>query len=130
MDALFVYGTLMSNERRSGLLAGLPRTLGRVRGVLYHLPAGYPALTLGGPEEIVGELVEGVPVGRWPILDLYEGVADGLYQRQEVDVRVGLGLRPAWAYVMDHPERRGGRRLPPGRWRSLGGSGWTRSTNS
>lgn len=118
--ALFVYGTLQHGEAQAGLLASLGRRAARVRGRLFHLPAGYPALQLGGSDLVHGEIVD-APDGRLlTLLDTFEGVSDGLFRRVEVSVLLGLTTERAWAYVMDNPARRGGRRLPKGRWRSPG----------
>ena len=55
---LFVYGTLLRGGRDAGLLADLEPRSARVRGALYLLPAGYPALrTDRGGRWIHGELV-------------------------------------------------------------------------
>lgn len=113
---LFVYGTLLSSESHAGLLAGLGRRPARLRGRLYHLPAGYPALTLGGPDDVHGELVEAPHPDLLALLDHYEGVSEGLYARVHAPVILGLTTVRSWAYVMEDPPARGGRWLPAGRW--------------
>ena len=42
--------------------------------------------------------------------------AEELQYRPNI-VSVGLRTVQAWIYVMDAPERRGGRLVPPGRWK-------------
>ncbi len=116
---LFVYGTLLGGAPQGALLAGRHRAKASVRGTLYALPAGYPALVLRGEGEVHGELIEGLDARLMALLDQYEGVAEGLYQRVQLDVDVGLHRERAWAYVMRAPERRGGREIPDGRWRSV-----------
>lgn len=113
---LFVYGTLMHRGPRAGLLGDRPRDAATVRGTLYHLPAGYPAVRLEGETEVQGELVHEIDDQLLTVLDFYEDVADGLYRRIEVDVRVGMGLVRSWIYVMDRPWERGGRLVKSGRW--------------
>lgn len=114
---VFVYGTLQGGESQGALLRG-PRRPAHVRGRLYHLPAGYPALQLQGDAPVYGELAE-VPDPRvLAMLDTYEGVAEGLYERVLVNAIVGLTTVRAWAWVMDDPAARGGRPLPSGRWTS------------
>lgn len=113
--SLFVYGTLMQGQAQDGLLAGLPRTAASTRGTLWDLPAGYPALS-GGTEVVHGELVTGLDERLLELLDRYEGVDEGLYERVEIELSVGLRAEAAWAYVMEDPRRRGGRRVPSGRW--------------
>ena len=88
-----------------------------MRGQLYALPAGYPALVLGGVRKVYGELVSEVDEARLGVLDAYEGVDESLFRRVAVEVDVGLERLLAQVYVMDHPERAGGRLLPDGRWR-------------
>jgi gamma-glutamylcyclotransferase (GGCT)/AIG2-like uncharacterized protein YtfP len=114
---LFVYGTLMGGAPQGSLLAGKTRTRASVRGTLYALPAGYPALVLVGDGEVHGELVDEVDERVLSLIDQYEGVDEGLYERVEVDVDVGLRRHRAYTYVMRAPERRGGRVVADGRWR-------------
>ena len=113
---LFVYGTLMSAGSQGGLLAGLRRRDARVRGTLWRLPAGYPALAVGGRSMVYGELVDPPDERILGLCDHYEGVDEGLYARTEVVAMVGLLQERAWAYVMASPRLRGGRLLPDGRW--------------
>lgn len=113
--SLFVYGTLMQGQDQEGLLSGLERTAATTRGTLWDLPAGYPALGPGS-DRVHGELVAGIEPGRLAVLDDYEGVAQGLYQRVEIEVTVGLKAHVAWAYVMEDPRRQGGRRILTGQW--------------
>ena len=81
------------------------------------MPAGYPALVLGGAKPVAGEYVEAVDEQTLAMIDLYEGVADGLYQRVECEVRIALRRHPAQVYVMADPEARGG--VPIARWRNV-----------
>ena len=114
---VFVYGTLLAGASHGGMLAGFPRYAARVRGHLFDLPEGYPAMVLAeGEDWTYGELVEGVPDRIVELVDTYEGVEQGLFQR--VPVEAWLGLRPvaAWSWVMDGARRRGVR-VPSGRWR-------------
>ncbi|MEM6929436.1 MAG: gamma-glutamylcyclotransferase [Myxococcota bacterium] len=114
-SALFVYGTLMEGQSQAGLLGGLPRRAGTVRGTLWDMPAGYPALG-PGVEVVHGEIVSGVDERRLFVLDAYEGIDEGLYRRVEVEVQIGLRVEGAWAYRMDDPRLRGGRKVVSGRW--------------
>ena len=116
--SLFVYGTLMSDQASSSLLAGLGRQPARTRGRLFALRAGYPALVPGGDAWVYGELVAPVTPRRLTLLDQYEGVPEGLYRRTRVEAVIGLSTFPAWAWVMDDPSLHGGRYLPGGRWRA------------
>lgn len=117
-QGVFVYGTLRSDGSHGGWLAALPHHPARVRGHLFDMPEGYPAIVpVAGDEWVHGEFVENVPDRMLGLLDTYEGVEQGLYQRVVVEVWLGLKPVPGWAWVMDHPERRGGRRVASGRWR-------------
>ena len=117
---LFVYGTLRSGEAQAGLLGNARRREAYTWGKLFRLPAGYPALSPGaGADRVYGELVTLPSEGMLITLDLYEGVDEGLFRRQKLEIGIGVHRVPAWAYVMDHPERRGGRLIPSGRWRRI-----------
>jgi len=107
-EHLFVYGTLMRGEERDGLVAHLSAKAGTVHGHLWRAPAGYPALQLApdGPK-IVGELLKLDQKSILMVLDLYEGVGEGLYDRKEVDVQQSNGtIVRAWTYVMSQQQLR------------------------
>lgn len=116
---LFVYGTLATEGAQAHLLGGRQRRPGVVRGTLYELPAGYPALALRGDTEVQGEWLDPLPDALIGLLDVYEGVPEGLYRRIVVQVETPRIRFDAWAWVMDHPEDRGGRLLRSGRWRPV-----------
>lgn len=116
---LFVYGTLLADSPQGALLGGLERRAAYAHGHLYAMPAGYPALVPGGDAAVWGELVAAPPDALLAVLDAYEGVHEGLYRRDVIDViSAGRTIR-AWAYVMDRPEDRGGRRVASGRWKAV-----------
>jgi len=115
---VFVYGTLRADGSHGGLLARHEHLPARVRGHLYDLPAGYPALVADEAAGWVhGELIRAVDPRLLGLLDHYEGVDEGLYRRVVLRVHLGLRAESAWTWVMDHPERRGGRPVASGRWR-------------
>lgn len=114
---LFVYGTLRTGDSQSVLLGTLPRRPAWIRGALYTLPAGYPAAVLGPEGRIHGELVEPPEERLLRLLDRYEGVDEGLYQRVECEVQIGLRSARAWVYAMEAARARTGRLVPDGRWR-------------
>lgn len=113
---LFVYGTLRSDAPRAGLLGKRRRERATVRGTLYALPAGYPALALLGDTDVRGEIVHDMDDVVLRVLDFYEDVADGLYRRVEVDARLGLQTVRCQTYVMERPWEKGGRKLKSGWW--------------
>jgi gamma-glutamylcyclotransferase (GGCT)/AIG2-like uncharacterized protein YtfP len=93
-EILFVYGTLLSGGGRDHLMAGC-RRLGEttVAGRLFDLGA-YPALVLGGADRVHGELWS-CPPETLPLLDSYEAVEEGLFDRVRADCDTG----PCWTYV-------------------------------
>jgi gamma-glutamylcyclotransferase (GGCT)/AIG2-like uncharacterized protein YtfP len=106
LNALFVYGTLMrgrSNHHRIERAVRIePAT---VRGLLFGLPEGYPAL-LEGEGTVHGELcffddLESI----LPEVDAYEG---SLYARIRCEAAVEEQRYPAWCYAV--------REIPPGAW--------------
>lgn len=105
---LFVYGTLRDGGPAANLLAGLRRTPARARGVLWRLPAGYPALTPSAQAWVDGELVEPPGTTRLRLVDRYEGIDEGLYRRARMVVECGGKPVHAWVYLMDDPAARGG----------------------
>ena len=106
---MFFYGTLKRGHANHdlycrGYLHALEAT---VRGRLYHLPSGYPALVV--PEDDPGE--------RLPALDRLEGfvpAGQSLYRRVLIPAETsgGDGVL-AWAYVI---EGTSGTCLPGGSW--------------
>lgn len=116
---LFVYGTLRSGGEAAWLLRGCRFVgPGAVAGTMYDL-GDYPALVLGGDGRVEGEVWR-CPADLLPRLDEYEGIAEGLFGRTEVEV---AGVR-CWTYVAGPrllpglgPERRIARGAwpPPGR---------------
>ena len=112
---LFVYGTLRSDGPTAGLLGNRRREKATVRGMLYALPQGYPALA-EGDAEVQGELVYGIDEAVLQVLDVYEDVDGELYRREVVEARMGMEPVRCWAYVMVAPWDRGGRVIRSGRW--------------
>lgn len=119
MRPLFIYGTLMAGQPQGGLLRGLPRTKAIVRGALFRLPQGYPAIRLEGRQAVQGQLVEGIDTRRMQLLDEIEGVGQSLYERMDCEAIVGLRQVAAQVYAMRDPLRSGGIPIPSGRWRGV-----------
>lgn len=118
---LFVYGTLRSGGEAAWLLRGCRLVgLGTVAGTLYGL-GDYPALVVGRGERVEGEVWR-CPADLLPRLDEYEGVAEGLFGRTEVEA---AGVR-CWTYVAGPlllPKLAPERRIPSGRWPPGAGEG-------
>jgi gamma-glutamylcyclotransferase (GGCT)/AIG2-like uncharacterized protein YtfP len=94
-EKFFFYGTLRTGGEQNSMLAG-SRCLGEavVIGTLYHLGA-YPALVLVGERRVHGEIWE-CPVETVAVLDAYEGVGQGLFDRVRVRPEGG---EECWVYV-------------------------------
>lgn len=120
---LFVYGSLLRGQPQDGLVTAFPATPATCRGRLYLVPAGYPVLVPdpAGPE-IAGELLELASPSNFRVLDLYEGVNEGLYQRATVSVRCRGRDLEAQAYVLSAAQvrRRRLRALDATDWRKAG----------
>lgn len=126
VDKVFVYGSLMEGFwNHTRVLEGKVEILGRgeVKGNLYHLREGYPAL-LEGEDQVVGEVSGPVDEDLLRHLDYLEGYREGrknnLYNRKAVDVRMADGSSvECWVYVYGDAEYARGRGtyLPDGDWR-------------
>ncbi|NLC68168.1 MAG: gamma-glutamylcyclotransferase [Clostridiaceae bacterium] len=128
LDKVFVYGTLMKgfwNHRRhlDGRISRV--TPGKVKGLLYHLPEGYPAL-LEGSETVKGEIVEPVDEELLEALDRLEGYREG--RRNNLYIRsLGNVLTEdreeitCWVYFYADGEyaRGNGIPVPNGDWREF-----------
>lgn len=109
---VFVYGTLMQGFCNHWLIKDHIKDIkvGQVSAKLYHLPEGYPAITLG----------EGIVAGELLTLDkpnealikldeleyYHEECSDhNLYERVEVMVTTGSGTERAYCYVWPEKNR-------------------------
>ncbi|HQT59796.1 MAG TPA: gamma-glutamylcyclotransferase [Acidiphilium sp.] len=119
---VFVYGTLLSGERRAAALTGAVRPASAT-GMLVDL-GSFPALIPTGEGRVEGEYVvpEDLPE-TLKELDMIEGAdpncgTDGFYRRTVLWVEVDGGRRPAWAYVQS--DRQAGHlpRIRSGSWRN------------
>lgn len=118
----FVYGTLLTGQPADGYLAGLRRWPATTRGLLYRAPAGYPALVHSVDGDVIhGEVVRLDGPARLPVLDLYEGVPEGLYVRRRIPVESMGRPGEAWAWIVDADtaRRRGYVALRTGDWRTV-----------
>jgi gamma-glutamylcyclotransferase (GGCT)/AIG2-like uncharacterized protein YtfP len=127
--SVFVYGTLMPGEvGYQRLCAGWvsDHQPAIAHGQLYHLPAGYPAMTVG-TGWVQGWVLAFRDNEILPHLDRYENYVPGrvsgqnLYDRQRIPVFTPdqQPLGPAWVYRMSPESVRGmgGKFLAQGRWR-------------
>jgi gamma-glutamylcyclotransferase (GGCT)/AIG2-like uncharacterized protein YtfP len=124
---VFVYGTLMQGGfwHAPAVKAGIARiTPAQATGTLFDL-GDYPALILGGPAPIRGEILTFQDIATaLPILDEIEdaapdGAAHGLYRRTIITVMDHAGQRRrAWAYVMAPGNLSGEPIIASGDWRA------------
>ena len=107
MEHLFVYGTLMRGEDREGLVAQFEARPAHTLGQLWRVPAGYPALAFNPQgEPVAGEVLALDNASVLMVLDLYEGVGEGLYSRIKIPIQTDTGTELAWAYVMSPSQLR------------------------
>ena len=123
---VFVYGTLMQGgfwhgpAAQAGIAAITPA---QATGTLFDL-GDYPALTLGEPTPIQGEILTFQDIAKaLPVLDEIEdaaadGAASGMYRRTIMTVTDHAGQhRRAWAYVMAPENLAGAPIIASGNWR-------------
>jgi gamma-glutamylcyclotransferase (GGCT)/AIG2-like uncharacterized protein YtfP len=123
---IFVYGTLMQGGfwHAPAAQAGIATiTPAQATGTLFDL-GDYPALTLGEPTPIQGEILTFQDIAKaLPVLDEIEdaapdGAASGMYRRTIIMVTDHAGqTRRAWAYVMAPTTLTGAPLIASGDWR-------------
>ncbi len=128
LNKVFVYGTLMKNfwNHKRYLEGRINRiTQGKTRGLLYHLPEGYPAL-LEGNEIVQGEVIEPVDDDLLRSLDMLEGYAEGrsnnLYVRDVKDILTEDGEKTTcWVYIYadERYAQENGILVSDGNWRKF-----------
>jgi gamma-glutamylcyclotransferase (GGCT)/AIG2-like uncharacterized protein YtfP len=116
---LFVYGTLKPGELSYHLCAAqvLQARPAAIEGQIYHLPLGYPAVTLEQPGTVLGTLLSFADDSILAELDDYEAHAPEVlerhvpgvsidqvqYRREQVQTyseNLSCPLQPAWIYTM------------------------------
>ncbi|MHC1748904.1 MAG: gamma-glutamylcyclotransferase [Cellulosilyticaceae bacterium] len=125
MEKIFVYGSLMKSFRNHDKVLKHRATetgKGKIKGALYHLPEGYPAVTTGDMA-VHGEvytlsknkLIKGI--------DLLEGYLgegkDNLYERRRQLVTLEDGkVVECWSYmyVNEGYAKRKGKLVKDGNW--------------
>ncbi len=132
LTTVFVYGTLMPNERNAhvaqlgGPFSAQTATLYRFR-LLHLVPEAYPALLPADSHSSVQGYALTYSAQNWetalPFLDELEGINETppLYTRQKVVLQLQSGkTTPAWVYVYantDRLNRAGVIEVPSGNWR-------------
>ncbi|MFQ4139566.1 gamma-glutamylcyclotransferase [Nodosilinea sp. PGN35] len=124
---LFVYGTLKPGERAFARLCepfAIAAQAAQTRGRLYHLPLGYPAMTLE-LGWVRGVLLTFPSAQSLTAIDAFEEYYPDCPETSEYQRRLHpvydldqLCLGLAWAYTMDldRVHRLRGRWLPQGHW--------------
>lgn len=124
INRVFVYGTLMSGESNHPLISDYVTSItpAYIKGSLYDLPYGYPAL-LPGNGIVFGELIElhdiHAAIMVMDDLEDYNGPGqDNLYERETVEVYTIYGdCCTAWVYRWSSAALPAGAKLvPPRRW--------------
>ncbi|MDZ8108883.1 MAG: gamma-glutamylcyclotransferase [Nostoc sp. DedQUE12a] len=129
---VFVYGTLKPGEANyKRFCAGkvLDAKKAFVKGKLFALPMGYPAMTLGD-SQVHGYLLSFANPAILNYLDVLEDyhptreVSENLYSRKTIEVYQGewLSLSWAWVYLMssERVNQLGGVLQPDGWWSGSG----------
>lgn len=106
MEKIFVYGSLMKNLwNYDKVLKNRIRRVekGSIRGTLYHLPEGYPAV-IEGDTPVYGEVCTLSNRRLIKSLDLLEGYMgpgeNNLYERQKMSVTLEDGTQTeCWSYI-------------------------------
>ncbi|MGI5844809.1 MAG: gamma-glutamylcyclotransferase family protein [Candidatus Xenobium sp.] len=100
MVALFTYASLTDRGTYLEVVGRHPETLpARLEGYRIARSLGYAYLVEDPDSHVEGFLVRNVQTPDLWILDDYHAVAEGLYERCRVQVRVGEQGREAEAYV-------------------------------
>lgn len=125
MEKIFVYGSLLKDFwNHDRVLKNRVRSIekGTIKGELYHLPAGYPAIT-SGSNLIHGEICTLTHSKHLKSIDLLEGYTGNaeidLYTREKRMVTLQDGsVTECWVYIyMDEKYvMRKGQHIPHGNW--------------
>lgn len=128
MEKIFVYGSLRQEFwNHDKVLKNRLRNieLGTICGELYHLPAGYPAITTG-TDTIHGEVCTLSQAKHLKSIDLLEGYTGDpsidLYTREKKVVTFADGhTEECWVYVYmdENYVKRKGQYIPHGDWRKF-----------
>lgn len=110
VTSLFVYGTLLPGQLRWPVLVdsikGHDYELrpGKINATMYNL-GDYPAV-IKSEGEVHGVVVmfDSLPVDLLPMLDMVEGVEQGLYERSTTTVSTKNGEVTAYAYFASNKE--------------------------
>ena len=128
LNKVFVYGTLMENfwNHKRYLEGRINRiTPGKIQGLLYHLPEGYPAL-IPGDGIVKGEIIEPVDEKLLKSLDRLEDYREGrsnnLYVREIKNILTEDGKNmTCWVYIYtdERYARENGILVQNGDWRKF-----------
>ncbi len=128
MEKIFVYGSLLKDFwNHDRVLKNRVRSIkkGTIEGELYHLPAGYPAITRG-TNHIHGEVCTLTHPKHLKSIDLLEGYTGDssidLYTREKRTVTLADGsTTECWVYIYmdENYVTRKGKHITHGDWRKF-----------
>lgn len=126
MEKVFVYGSLRTDFwNYDKVLKNRVKHVqkGYIKGDLYHLPAGYPAI-VSGEGNVYGEVFTISQDKIIKSLDLLEGYLgegqDNLYERKKCQVKLEDGTEEScWAYIYvdEKMARKKGKYIKEGDWK-------------
>ncbi|GEN45381.1 gamma-glutamylcyclotransferase [Alkalibacillus haloalkaliphilus] len=118
---VFVYGTLLYNERNHRLIEGAHRVAKEawMTGRLVDTTNGYPALVLDSDQVVYGEVysVTGELLEKIDELEGYVPNGDSHYERKVVEVETDFGTFEAYTYYYESWKAESLREVPFGDWR-------------
>ena len=120
MTKVFVYGSLREGCKAHDLLAKAKKIAdARLLGYDLYRVAWYPGIKLNpdNKDGVVGEIYE-VDKNTLDMLDCYEGVAEGLFVRQEVEAVGPAGFLNTQVYAYNRStDFKFCERIPSGDWK-------------
>ncbi|MGL4797788.1 MAG: gamma-glutamylcyclotransferase family protein [Cellulosilyticaceae bacterium] len=124
MEKIFVYGSLRTQFwNHDKVLKNRVRKVeeATIKGELFHLPEGYPAV-VEGKETIYGELLTVSQEKILKSIDFLEGYfgegEDNLYVRKKIKVATEAGEEEGWTYMYVNASyaKKKGRKVAKGDW--------------
>lgn len=125
MEKIFVYGSLLQNFwNHDRVLKNRVHSIekGTIKGELYHLPAGYPAVATGD-DQIYGEVYTLSHNKHLKSIDLLEGYTGNpevdIYKREKRTVTLSDGTTTdCWVYIYmdEHYVKKNGKYINHGNW--------------
>lgn len=128
MEKIFVYGSLRQDYwNHDKVFKNRIRSIekGKIKGKLYHLPAGYPAV-LKGQDEVYGEIITITQEKILKSVDFLEGYLgegkENLYTREKCEAVLEDGTKVdcwVYSYVNEREAKKEGLYIPHGDWKKF-----------